>query len=264
MFTISPESTPLLSPTESSKGLISPTVNPSPVIYLYKRMSWAAIQGKNNTVKLYTGIPTTKLFLFVANLLKQKHRKIHYKSGNTSSGEPKRYQISPIKLFCQQRPGRSRKLYIEDELLMTLMRIRLDPPVEDLAFRFQISAGHASKIITTFISFISLELEPLIYWPTPDETLAYKHHHFTGLFNKCEGIGDCTEHNIQHYSNPNAQYQSYSSYKSNNTLKKINFLYKIRFNFICFTFLWWYVYRSLHYRRHKYCIEIYTWFYCYV
>ena len=64
---------------------------------------------------------------------------------------------------------------------MTLMRIRLDSPVEDLAFRFQISAGHASKIITTFISFISLELEPLIYWPTPDETLAYKHHHFTGF-----------------------------------------------------------------------------------
>ena len=99
--------------------------------------------------------------------------------------------------------------------------ICLDSPVEDLAFRFQISAGHASKIITTFISFLSLELEPLIYWPTPDETLAYKHHHFTGLFNKCEGIGDCTEQNIQHSSNPNAQYQSYSSYKSNNTLKKL-------------------------------------------
>ena len=62
-------------------------------------MSWAAIQGKNTTVKFYTGIPTTKLFLFVANLLKQKHREIHYYSGNTSSGEPKRYQISPIKLF---------------------------------------------------------------------------------------------------------------------------------------------------------------------
>ena len=74
---------------------------------------------------------------------------------------------------------------------MTLMRIRLDSPVEDHAFRYLI--GHASKIITTFISFISLELEPLIYWPTPDETLAYKHHHFTGLFNKCEGIGDCPE-----------------------------------------------------------------------
>ena len=66
----------------------------------------------------------------------------------------------------------------------------------------------------------------LIYWPTPDETLAYKHHHFTGLFNKCEGIGDCTEQNIQHSSKPNAQYQSYSSYKSNNTLKKLIFCTK--------------------------------------
>ena len=99
-------------------------------------------------------------------------------------------KLARLNFFCQQKPGLSHKLYIEDELLMTLMRIRLDSPVEDLAFRFQISAGHASKIITIFISFISLELEPLIYWPTPDETLAYKHHHFTGLFNKCEGIGD--------------------------------------------------------------------------
>ena len=66
-------------------------------------------------------------------------------------------------------------LSLGDEILMTLMRIRLDSPLEDLSFRFQMSAANVSKIITTFLAFLSLELEPIIYWPTPDETLSYKH-----------------------------------------------------------------------------------------
>ena len=37
---------------------------------------------------------------------------------------------------------------------------------------------HASNIFTTFIDFLSLELEPIIYWPTSEETLSYTHPHF--------------------------------------------------------------------------------------
>ena len=55
---------------------------------------------------------------------------------------------------------------------MTLIPIRLHTPVEDLAFRRGISAAHASNTITTFIVFLSLELKPIIYWPTPEETLS--------------------------------------------------------------------------------------------
>ena len=105
------------------------------------------------------------------------------------------------------------------------MRIRLDSPVEDLAFRFKISASHVSRILTTFITLLARELEPLIYWPTPDETLAFTHPHFSGDFNKVECIGDCTEQTIQKSSNTKAQYQ-YSSYKSRNTLKKLIFCTK--------------------------------------
>ena len=81
------------------------------------------------------------------------------------------------------------------------MRIRLDAPVEDIAFRFEISAGHASSILTTMICFLGLELKPLIYWPTPHETLSCEHSHFGGTFHKCEGIGDCTEQKIEHSKN---------------------------------------------------------------
>ena len=81
-------------------------------------------------------------------------------------------------------------------------------------------------VITTFLIFLSLELKPLIYWPTPEETLSYQHSHFSGTFNKVEGIGDCTEQWIQRSKNADAQYQTYSTYKSHNTLKTLIFCTK--------------------------------------
>ena len=159
--------------------------------------------------------------------MRTKHRKLkYYKGPDSVSDEPKQYQISPIKHLCQRKPGPSRIVSLEDEILMTLMRIRLDCPVEDLAYRFGVSPSLATSIVTTFIIFLSLELKPLIYWPSPGETLSYTHPHFSGTFNKCEGIGDCTEQYIEHSKNADAQYQTYSTYKSHNTLKKLIFCTK--------------------------------------
>ena len=73
------------------------------------------------------------------------------------------------------------------------MCIHLDSPTEDLAFRFKFSAGYALKGFTTITIFLAGELNALIYCPTPEQTLPYKHPHFPGDFNKVEGIGDCTE-----------------------------------------------------------------------
>ena len=188
--------------------------------------AWIDIKEKNRIIKLYRGCPSNKLFMFIVDHVRPKHAKLQYfKSASSVTGD-KQYQISPVKLYCQRKPGPSRRLSLEDEILMTLMRIRLDAPDEDLAFRFGISMSHASNIITTFIVFLGLELKPLIYWPTPDETLAYQHPHFSGTFNKVEGIGDCTEQWIQHSKNVDAQYQTYSTYKSHNTLKKLIFCTK--------------------------------------
>ena len=111
------------------------------------------------------------------------------------NADPKQYQLSPVKDLSQHKPGPSRILSLEDEILMTLVCKRLDCPVEDLAFSFGVSVSLATSSITTFIVFLSLELKPLIYWPTPDETISYKHFHFYGTFDKCEGIGEIAQNN---------------------------------------------------------------------
>ena len=77
------------------------------------------------------------------------------------NADPKQCQLSPVKDLSQHKPGPSHILSLEDEILMTLMRIRLDYPVEDLAFRFGVSVSLVTNIITTFIVFLSLELKTL-------------------------------------------------------------------------------------------------------
>ena len=64
------------------------------------------------------------------------------------------------------------------------MCIHLDSPIENLAFRFKISAGYASKFLTTITIFLARELKPLIYCPTPEQTLSYRNPYFSGDFNK--------------------------------------------------------------------------------
>lgn len=195
------------------------------------RLHWGLVKNKSRIVKLYTGCSSAKIFDFIVDHVRTKHQKLKYYKGHDSiTTNPKQYQVSPIKDLCQRKPGPSRILSLEDEILMTLMRIRLDCPVEDLAFRFGVSPSLATSIITTFIIFLSLELNPLIYWPTPEETEAYKHAHFKGTFNLCEGIGDCTEQYIQHSKNPDAQYQTYSTGPQH--IEKINYLYQVWINII--------------------------------
>ena len=80
---------------------------------------------------------------------------------------------------------------------------------------------NASKFFTTITIVLARELKPLIYWPTPEQTLFYKHPYFPDYCNKVEGIGDCTEQWIQRSSSPKAQYHTYSTYKSHNTVKKL-------------------------------------------
>ena len=79
-------------------------------------------------VKLYTGCPTAAACDFIINGLKPKHGKIQYFKGNEM--ETKRYQFSPSKALCQKKPGPKRQLGLDNEVLLVLMCICLDSPIE--------------------------------------------------------------------------------------------------------------------------------------
>ena len=133
----------------------------------------------------------------------------------------KRYQFSPSKPLLRKKPGPKQQLGLDDEVLLVLMRTSSDSPIVDLAFRFKISAGHASKFFRTIAIFFTQRINTINFLAKPEPTLSYKHPHFPGDFNKVEGIGACNEQWIQRSSNPKAQYQTHSTYKSYNAVKKL-------------------------------------------
>ena len=89
-----------------------------------------------------------------------------------------------------------------------------------MAFRFKVSQSLISRILATWISFLSQELSPLIYWPKKEDVLRYFPKCFKGYKNVI-GIIDCTEGILEKPSIAKAQSQTYSAYKSRNTWKKL-------------------------------------------
>ena len=132
------------------------------------------INNSDNLMKLYTGCPNYQIFLFFfLNKVKPKSRKLQYHKGKITSNNintTKNYQNSPTKPGCRGKPGQRSELNTENQLLLTLMKVRLDLHVEDLSFRFGLCKASVSLFISTWIPLLRMELKPLIYWPTVEET----------------------------------------------------------------------------------------------
>ena len=62
---------------------------------------------------------------------------------------------------------------VKDELILTLMKLRLGSLNADLAVRFQISETTVSKVINTWVPFLAKELKCLIYNPSKDVALQH-------------------------------------------------------------------------------------------
>ena len=84
----------------------------------------------------------------------------------TANESPKIYTAENDPYFeTKGRPGPARKLDPSQELLLKLMRLRLELLLDDLAFRFMTSSITASSVFITWIKLMSKELSVLIIWP---------------------------------------------------------------------------------------------------
>ena len=54
------------------------------------------------------------------------------------------------------------------EFIMVLMKLRLDVPHLDLAYRFDVSRTFASRVISAWLVIMDVRVSPLISWPTHD------------------------------------------------------------------------------------------------
>ncbi|KAL2103351.1 hypothetical protein ACEWY4_000219 [Coilia grayii] len=110
-------------------------------------------------------------------------------------------------------------LHPRDQLLMTLMKLRLNLLQDDIAERFHVSQPCVSKVISCWLDLMEKRLRPYIPW-LPRETIkATMPQCFREHFPSLTCIIDCSEVPLQKPHNLDSRGESYSHYYGQNTIK---------------------------------------------
>ena len=148
----------------------------------------ASFSDDDEKVLYYTGLSTwellQKLFIYVKPYLKQHS------------------SLSPFQ-----------------QLLLTLMRLRLNLCGQDLGYRFKVHASTISRTFEFVIGLLHAKLKPLIIWPTRDALKKTMPMVFRKHYPQCVVIIDCFEIFVDRPTNLLARAQTYSHYKHHNTVK---------------------------------------------
>ena len=120
-------------------------------------------------------------------------------------------------------PGSSRDhvLSVEDEFLLVMMKLRLGLTNLDLAMRFNVAEATISNTFITWLNLLFIQLGTLKIWPHRNVILENRPKKVKEDYPNNIIIIDCTELKIQCPSSLVIQSQSYSNYKSTNTLKSL-------------------------------------------
>ena len=105
------------------------------------------------------------------------------------------------------------------QLLVTLMRLRLNLCGQDLGYRFRVHGSTISRIFIHVLEVLYVKLKPLIIWPDRDSLKKTMPMVFRKHYPRCIIIIDCFEIFLDRPTNLLARAQTYSKYKHHNTVK---------------------------------------------
>ena len=110
-------------------------------------------------------------------------------------------------------------LSLFQQLMLLLMKVRLNLGDKDLAYRFSVNQSTISRCLSKWIDVMYVRLTLLVKWPERDELLKTKPMEFRKSFKNCVTIIDCFEVFIKRPTNLKARAQTWSNYKHHNTVK---------------------------------------------
>ena len=148
--------------------------------------------GDDDKVRFYTGLPSFEILCILFNFV-----------------EPYIKRKSSVLSHFQ-------------EFILTLMKLRLDVPLQDLAYRFNISISTVNRIFHFWIDIMDRRLSSQIVWPEREREDLWRTMPkcFQYSFkNNTTDIIDCFEIFIDRPSNLLARAQTFSNYKHHNTVK---------------------------------------------
>ena len=106
------------------------------------------------------------------------------------------------------------------EFVMVLIKLRLNVPFQDLAYRFMVSVPTVSRIFWSWINAMDNRLSGLVHWPERENLWKTMPRCFKYAFgNKVTVVIGCFEVFIEKPTNLLARAQTFSSYKHHNTIK---------------------------------------------
>uniref|UniRef100_A0AAZ1XAQ3 THAP-type domain-containing protein n=1 Tax=Oreochromis aureus TaxID=47969 RepID=A0AAZ1XAQ3_OREAU len=147
------------------------------------------LQGDTEKVNYYTGLTCFAIFMSV---------------------------LDNVKAFLPA----SKKLSHFQMLLLTLMRLRLDLPVQHLSYLFNVSDKTLSSVFADTIDVLYARLGILVHWPERHCLQATMPPQFMETFgNRVAIIVDCFEIRTERPSNLKARAQTYSHDKGTHTMK---------------------------------------------
>lgn len=152
-----------------------------------------SLKDNPKMVQFYTGLPSFATLMIVFNLA--------------------------LNTLPSVRTHGNRKLSNFTEFLLTLIKLRLDLRNKDLSYRFGVSESFVSLTVHKWLNILYTSLRFLIHWPSREEVRATLPECFRPKFLNAVVIIDCTEVFIERASNLLARSQTWSTYKSHNTIK---------------------------------------------
>ena len=105
------------------------------------------------------------------------------------------------------------------QMIVVLMKLRLNVGDQDIAFRFGVNQSTVSRCFSKWIDVMYIRLKPLIKWPERDELMKTMPMDFRKNFQQCITIIDCFEVFMERPTNVKARAQTWSNYKHHNTAK---------------------------------------------
>ncbi|KAF4517273.1 hypothetical protein B566_EDAN008607 [Ephemera danica] len=150
-----------------------------------------SLKNNNTLVNFYTGLPTFGVLMIIFKLAVKNYSQSH------------RNSLPPF-----------------SEFLLTLIKLRLNVPLKDLAVRFKIDESTACRIFHKWIDRLYVKLQPFVKWPERELLWANMPIAFKEAFGKNVAIIiDCFEVFIDTPSAFVTRAATWSYYKNHHTIK---------------------------------------------
>ena len=162
------------------------------------------ISGQDSLVRFYSGFASFEVLLLFFNFLGPAAHRLQYWGDKERKTTRRRKQL---------------KLAPINQFFLTLVKLRLNLGVKDLAFRFGISVGLASKYFATWVCFLYQHLKEIDWTPSTEQVAATLPVGFKDKYPSTYCIIDASEIFLETATDLFMQSSTWSNYKHHNTAK---------------------------------------------